>query len=238
MKWYYINEAVEIVGKSSRTIRNYLQKYKATNPNLKTDNNIYRYEFDTNNNKKLQLSEVFLSTYFNIELQGVEGPMQSRVEDDLKETTQPTIDLESKYEDRLQKMEQHFAKQLEEVKQAKQQTIDLLEKQLDKADYNLNKVLESYQMAQLTIQNLTTNHNTRIEIDRAVEEPIEEVVEYTSEVVEVSNKQLDLVEEIDKITEEQQKPKAKLRTTEEYMNENKPKGSNKSFADWLKQTGD
>ncbi len=76
MNWYYINDAVEIVGKSSRTIRLYLQKYKQSNPNIKQDNNIFRYEIDLNNNKKLQVSELFLQTYLNVEKQ----PLQSRVE--------------------------------------------------------------------------------------------------------------------------------------------------------------
>jgi hypothetical protein len=218
MNWYNINEASEIVGKSSMTVSLYSQKYKQSNPNL-----------------------------FNVEKQ----PLQKGY-DKVEEKTTPLEnnneiqDLESKYEKRLETMQLFFEKQLEEVKGAKQETIDLLSKQLDKADYQLNKVLEQYSMAQLTIQNLTTKQEVgRIELSESVEDEYQELLEDNAEEVEEVNKepikafkQLDLEEEIENIIQEKQEGSKTLRTTEEYMNENKPKGSNKSFADWLKQTRD
>lgn len=258
MEWLYINEASEKVGKSTRTIRSYLQKYKGTNPNLKPENNIFRYEVDSNNNKKLQVSDIFLQTYFNAEFH----PMQNRVEE-VAETIaesiannneKQSIDLEQKYDARVKAMEVFYEKQLNEVKQsnqqtveAKQQTIDLLQKQLDKADYNLNKILEANIMAQLTIQNLTQSQSptknyqiqateTAFKSDLRGDNTIEDINIEEQEITlkKASTNQLDIVEEIEKIVQEQQKPKG-LRTTAEYFKPTEPTEKEKSFNDWLKK---
>lgn len=242
MNWYNINQAQEITKKSSRTIRLYLQKYKQSNSNLKADNNIFKYEIDSGNNKKLYVSELFLQTYFNVEKQ----PLQKGVatpEKDIStiENNNEIQTLEQKYEKRLETMQQFFEKQLNEVKDAKQETIDLLAKQLDKADYQLNKVLEQYSMAQLTIQNLTIRQeSTPIRIQENNIEDYQETEEEKIEIIDneekeqsVKFKQLDLEEEIENIIQEKQATTKPLRTTEQYMKQEKPNGSDKSFAFWL-----
>jgi hypothetical protein len=249
MNWYYIKEASEIAGKSERTLRHYLSRYRESNPNITKDNNIFRYEIVSNNIKKLQVSDIFLQSYFNVALKEVETPLKQPLQ--TIQNTPPenseTIkqELEQKYEQRLSNMQMYFDKQLDEIKQAKQQTIDLLTNQLDKADYQLNKVLEQYQMAQLTIQNLTTPQNNTLSLNQSIDDDQVSFEEHQDDVKEPEQtkteqpkqyKQLDLEEEIDKIIQEKQQTKSenRLRPTKEYLEQEKPTGSNKSYADWLK----
>jgi hypothetical protein len=225
MRWLYIQEAEQIVKKSGRTIRIYLQKHKENNPNLSTENNIYRYHIDSKNVKKLQVSSLFLQTYFNVDI----PPLQKGVEGVETEVKQEPIvshsDMESKYEQRLEEMKRYYEKQLVDITEAKQQTIDVLKEQLDKTDHHLNKVLDQYSLAQLTIQNLTTPQLDKpysIDNDEQVEE-----VSITSDVEQIDNP--------DSVSEEQDsngaihqenemtnsEPK-KMKTTEEYYAEHYP----------------
>ena len=119
--------------------------------------------------------------------------------------------LEADYKAREEQLKQYFDNQLEDIKEAKQQTIDLLKEQLDKTDYNLNKVLEQYSMAQLTIQNLTTpQENKPLEISNTDEIELSLDEAGTDEI------------EVQEILQEQQKSKGGLRTTKEYYKEHYP----------------
>jgi hypothetical protein len=201
MQWFNINKSVDITGKSSRTVRKYLQDYKKLSNSKSEQNNMFKYETDSRNNKILMLSELFLQTYFSATI----PPLQNTPE--APEVT-PVIDmqgLEQRYHQREQELKQYFNKQIEEIKEAKQQTIDLLKEQLDKSDYTLNKVLEQYSMAQITIQNLTAPQN---------DSPIQ--------LSQTENSQEMDDEFIQEIIDDNQKSETKLSTTEEYYKEHYP----------------
>lgn len=218
MQWFDINEATDIVGKSSRTVRNYLSKYKKQNPTKKDSNKYFKYEIDSNNTKKLQLSELFLHTFFNVEIEPLQGGYETYEAPIEKDNVLLVDKLEADYKAREEQLKQYFDNQLEDIKEAKQQTIDLLKEQLDKTDYNLNKVLEQYSMAQLTIQNLTTPQENKPleisntdEIELSLDEaPLQNIVPGADEI------------EVQEILQEQQKFKGGLRTTKEYYKEHYP----------------
>jgi len=211
MQWFDINEATDIVGKSSRTIRNYLSKYKKQNPTKKDSNKYFKYDIDSNNTKKLQLSELFLHTFFNVEIEPLQGGYETYEAPIENENVLLLEKLEADYKAREEQLKQYFDNQLEDIKQAKQQTIDLLKEQLDKTDYNLNKVLEQYSMAQLTIQNLTAPQEHK-PLQISNRETIEE------EIIQAGAQ-----EDIEEIIQEKQKSKGGLRTTKEYYKEHYPK---------------
>jgi hypothetical protein len=55
MQWFNINKSVDITGKSSRTVRKYLQDYKKLSNSKSEQNNMFKYETDSRNNKILML---------------------------------------------------------------------------------------------------------------------------------------------------------------------------------------
>jgi hypothetical protein len=222
MKWFTIAEATAITSKSDKTIRLKVGKYKKDNPAIKPPNNIFKYEYNDRNTLKLYVSSLFLQTYFQVDQATVETPLETLEIPLVKEVETESI-LEDKYKAREQELKQYFENQLNDIKEAKQQTIDLLKEQLDKTDYNLNKVLEQYSMAQLTIQNLTTpQDNKPLEISNTDE--IQVTLDEAENINIVPGAEQSGTDEIEvqEILEEQQKSKGGLRTTEEYYKENYP----------------
>jgi hypothetical protein len=63
MKWYNINQAEQMTGKSSRTIRLRLQQLREVKYSNKFYNTMFKYA-DDNNQKKLFVSDKFLKNYF------------------------------------------------------------------------------------------------------------------------------------------------------------------------------
>lgn len=230
MHWYYLAEVAQMVGKTDRTVRLYLSKWKNQNPNKANHKNIYRYVSDTNGVEKLQLSSTFIQTYFNVEIQPSETSHEKRhevIHEDYSHVIKG-VEFEERLQQREENLRKYYEKQLEEIKSAKQETIDVLKQQLDQANISLNKVLEQYQMAQLTISNLIEpKKQDMLSIDSN-----EDVYEDDEE--EETIEQSDLEEEIENIIQDQQKTTSKLRTTEEYLKSIEQKGTGKSFFDWLK----
>ena len=172
----------------------------------------------------LQVSELFLQACFNVGLQGMQKPLQKPLQDRVEtplqsiETTPKEISetQSEKWEERERELRGYYEAQLNDIKdakretiEAKQQTIDNLERQVQSLDVKLNKVLEQYQLAQITISNLLPSGD----------EPQSMEIRQTPEA-----------EEIQEITEEQQSGK-KLSTTKEYMKK-------KGFTDWLESMDD
>jgi hypothetical protein len=242
MKWYYIKEASQIVGKTERTLRTYLKKWKEQNPLEIKHKNIYKYEINEYNNKKLLVSDVFLMTYFDVQLPTPETTLEKEVGNDYQgdrkeaQEERPKEDLRTyiDFEDRLSKREallrQHYEKQLEDITRAKQESIDILKEQNQNLNYNLNKVLEQYQMAQLTIKNLTEPQKESYQIEDVAQETS---IEYDSEP-EVKN-------DIEEIIQEQQKQEVKITPTKDYLESYQEKLKSEvkstSFAEWLKSRG-
>lgn len=59
--WYYISEVAKMVGKTDRTLRSYLSKWKEHNDTGHDE--MFRYEIDETGVQKLQLSEKFIDKY-------------------------------------------------------------------------------------------------------------------------------------------------------------------------------
>ncbi len=63
MEWYNINQAEQMTGKSSRTIRLRLQELREMRYSKLFYNTMFKYAQD-NNQKKLFISDKFLKNYF------------------------------------------------------------------------------------------------------------------------------------------------------------------------------
>lgn len=222
MTWYYLAEAVKLTGKTDRTIRNYLKKWKEQNPNQAIWNRMFTYIKDELGVERLQVSDTFLQTYFNVQIHTPEKATEKQPEIHSDHIAQ--IDLEERIQKREETLRQYYEKQIADLTDAKQETIDVLKNQLDQANTSLNKVLEQYQLAQLTISNLIEPKkapNITIESN----EDIQEIAEATA--TEITDSDI-----VDEIIEQQQKPTG-LSTTDEYLKKNKIEGTDKSFFDWL-----
>jgi len=170
MKWYNIIQASNSTGKSTRTIRVHLQKWKEANPQKNRHASVFRYVEDDKGTKRLHISEAFLHAQFDIAGSRVADGLQKQVEDSNADR-HPPIDMQTKWEEREKALREYHQKQVEELKQAKNETIEVLKDQVKSYDDKLNKVLEQYELAQITISNLIPSETrTTIQIDDIIEE--------------------------------------------------------------------
>lgn len=128
-KYIPIKEAEQLTGKTARTIRYHLQKFKETTNNKKLLDSVFRYDKDDYDNDLLLINIAFLSKLYPGTMQRVEKGLQdSNAKVLQQDQTRPSAnEIEELVQMRMKVMQDAHQKEIERLEKAHQDYLERLD---------------------------------------------------------------------------------------------------------------